>query len=1074
MFDAETAQLIRAAPGLREVDPALLPQELTRVYAELAGLRLRGVDPAADPEFRERLERLMKLATIYEAAVDTGATGTARRAAAFVAGTAHQILGRALRGVQPAGADLLTLAAIHSDVAAPLLFLIAEQNPDAREAARPLAGTQSEDLLRTALLETIHDLAEEHFERILERADRLAGLNPATEADLSLRAAQALYGLCWSGVVHMVARLLDRPVPQTAFIEFDTPEASFDNVVALATEDIVLPGEGGHLVSTYGGPRHLARLLRHVATGLEGAGLAGLPAPPGADGSFWRQWLRHRAQSKPVLWPNYRAAVATGFLEPGRSSVVVLPTGAGKTTLSELKIAATLAQGRKVIFLVPTLALVDQLHGDLLSSFPAGLGDVGVSADGDLTALVAGPELKSIEVMTPERCLALLSFADADVADVGLIVFDECHLLSEHGGGARSVDAMLCLLHVLKRAPDADLLLLSAMLTNGDEVAAWLQDVRGRPCSAFYYPWKPSRQARGVVVYPLAQVAAADAAARAKQRAKRLHQRYHPPPLPATPHALFGLQNNWNPDVAEDVRLVRLADAPVPLALGLGRATPNANTVAAALAAASVNAGLKAIVFVQQANHAPATAVRLQGVLPGVERLTPTEQGLWTDIQAELGAAAHSLLDPAAGALPHNGDMIPLERRLAESLFRRVDGIGVIVATPTLAQGMNLPAQIAILAGNMRHSDAGRAELQRHEILNAAGRAGRAGYLANGTVLLIPEPVVSFDDDQQPSNEALGKLQSLLPPNDQCVRIDDPLTNLLDRIQAGEADQPSVRYLLSRLRAGEEDDKAQEVAIAMMSQSFAAYQAKASGNGVAFREKITALQSALEDYAGAADAHAMRVGAFTGMPSEPLEAAMARMNRNLAALPSTIVGWSDWLIDFFCEDIAAFNALFGDDSGVVALVARGVKKGGPPTPAQFEVLKAGMCAWLTGKPLSEIEVALGVAPNRLGVCKRARDLVLKLANRKFYMIAAAISELAKIKLAETGTVSPTPAVLEILAIAIRKGFDTPEKVAFAYIHPELRTRVLAHQDFLRRVGVREPFIGQDFKAVITYVEAILR
>ena len=260
----------------------------------------------------------------------------------------------------------------------------------------------------------------------------------------------------------------------------------------------------------------------------------------------------------------------------------------------------------------------------------------------------------------------------------------------------------------------------------------------------------------------------------------------------------------------------------------------------------------------------------------------------------------------------------------------------------------------------------------------------------------------------------------------------------------------------------------------MMSQSFAAYQAKASGNAVAFREKITALQSALEDYAGAADAHAMRVGAFTGMPSEPLEAAMARMNRNLAALPSTIVGWSDWLIDFFCEDIAAFNALFGDDSGVVALVARGVKKGGPPTPAQFEVLKAGMCAWPTGKPLTEIEVALGVAPNRLGVCKRARDLVLKLANRKFYMIAAAISELAKIKLAETGTVSPTPAVLEILAIAIRKGFDTPEKVAFAYIHPELRTRVLAHQDFLRRVGVREPFVGQDFKAVITYVEAILR
>jgi ATP-dependent RNA helicase HelY len=253
-----------------------------------------------------------------------------------------------------------------------------------------------------------------------------------------------------------------------------------------------------------------------------------------------------------------------------------------------------------VIFLVPTLALVDQLRDDLLISFPSGLGDIGVSADGDLAALVAEPELKSIEVMTPERCLALLSFADADVSDVGLIVFDECHLLSEQGGGTRSVDAMLCLLHVLKRAPDADLLLLSAMLTNGDEVAAWLQEVSGRPCGAFHDPWKPSRQARGVVIYPFEEVAEIDAAARAKQRAKRLHRQYRPPPLPASPHALFGLQHNWNPAAAEDVRLVRLADSPVSLALGRGGASPNANAVAAVLAAASANAGLKAIVFVQQ------------------------------------------------------------------------------------------------------------------------------------------------------------------------------------------------------------------------------------------------------------------------------------------------------------------------------------------------------------------------------------------------------------------------------------------------------------------------------------------
>ncbi len=184
-----------------------------------------------------------------------------------------------------------------------------------------------------------------------------------------------------------------------------------------------------------------------------------------------------------MLWRNHRDAISAGILETGKSAVLVLPTGAGKTTLSELKVAATLARGKKVIFLVPTLALVDQLRDELSDIFPQELGaNMEVSADGDLNALVARPELQSVEVMTPERCLALLSHIANAIIEVRLIVFDECHLLSPKGGGKRSLDAMLCLLHALKRAPDADLLLLSAMLTNPSEFSDWIQQNTSRPC----------------------------------------------------------------------------------------------------------------------------------------------------------------------------------------------------------------------------------------------------------------------------------------------------------------------------------------------------------------------------------------------------------------------------------------------------------------------------------------------------------------------------------------------------------------------------------------------------------------
>ena len=121
---------------------------------------------------------------------------------------------------------------------------------------------------------------------------------------------------------------------------------------------------------------------------------------------------------------------------------------------------------------------------------------------------------------------------------------------------------------------------------------------------------------------------------------------------------------------------------------------------------------------------------------------------------------------------------------------------------------MNLPAEVAIFAGTMRHDEDGREPLKGHEILNAAGRAGRAGHLANGTVLLISEPPVGFAANGTPTGEAFAMLAKVFPPDDQCVTIDDPLTSLLDRIQLGHLDDPAVRYFLSRLRAaeGEEQD----------------------------------------------------------------------------------------------------------------------------------------------------------------------------------------------------------------------------------------------------------------------------
>jgi superfamily II DNA or RNA helicase len=126
-------------------------------------------------------------------------------------------------------------------------------------------------------------------------------------------------------------------------------------------------------------------------------------------------------------------------------------------------------RGKKVVFLAPTHALVEQLTEDLQGIFPKDQFGLEVSSDFD-SLLFDDSQLQDIEVMTPERCLARLSFSASSFQSVGLLVFDECHLLSPQSGKiGRALDGMLCLLTFSAVAPYADMLLLSAMLKNGPD-----------------------------------------------------------------------------------------------------------------------------------------------------------------------------------------------------------------------------------------------------------------------------------------------------------------------------------------------------------------------------------------------------------------------------------------------------------------------------------------------------------------------------------------------------------------------------------------------------------------------------
>jgi len=166
--------------------------------------------------------------------------------------------------------------------------------------------------------------------------------------------------------------------------------------------------------------------------------------------------------------------------------------------------------------LAPTLALVDQTAFALQNAFR----DFSVIGDLDEEITFSDVlELPEIIVTTPERCLMLQSLQPEAFKDVGLVMFDECHLLHprEADRSRRSIDSMLCILNLTHSAPHADLLLISAMMQNAEEIAGWVAELTGRPCLPLDLAWKPTRQARGCVAYSADRIAELEELLRSEQ-----------------------------------------------------------------------------------------------------------------------------------------------------------------------------------------------------------------------------------------------------------------------------------------------------------------------------------------------------------------------------------------------------------------------------------------------------------------------------------------------------------------------------------------------------------------------------
>lgn len=249
--------------------------------------------------------------------------------------------------------------------------------------------------------------------------------------------------------------------------------------------------------------------------------------------------------------------------------------------------------------------------------------------------------------------------------------------------------------------------------------------------------------------------------------------------------------------------------------------TPNRNQVACQIASAFVLNGLRVMIFVDTPRSAQSIQKNAKDAIPLVDlsALFAQNQAKIDQLTLELGDFSYSYLLNQTSCAVHHGLLLPEERNLMEQSYRQEHGVHLIAATPTLAQGVNLPADVVIIAGYDRYdvNTGGRETLEAHEILNAAGRAGRAGFNSYGAVILIPNHVLAMQDN------TIGKewqeiKDGVFAGGDQCFVIKDPIERMVGEVlNYGKAVNRDEEILLYRLGENEKTIKRK------LSHSFGSY-----------------------------------------------------------------------------------------------------------------------------------------------------------------------------------------------------------------------------------------------------------
>lgn len=414
-----------------------------------------------------------------------------------------------------------------------------------------------------------------------------------------------------------------------------------------------------------------------------------------------------------MLPPQRRVLREAGLLGSAFRSVVVnLPTSSGKTFIAQFRILQALNQFERdqgwVAYLVPTRALVNQIYSRLRNDFnPLGIKVERVSPaleiDGVEAALLQDNNQETqfdILISTPEKFDLLLrgGWEEKIKRPLTLIIVDEAHNLAQE---QRGIKLELLLSTINRECRYAQFLLLTPFIQNSEEIATWL-DPSSNQSISLELDWLPND--RAIIL---------NSPKKGKKRGdfsleiKSLH----------TSNNTLSIPENLS--MGEER----------PLNLKWSEVNNSPNKLAAAIAQILKGRGSQ-IILVQKISYTWSVANLLKlannNDFTTSENVKIVQRFLQQEFSEEF--ALSELLSYGIGV--HHSGLSDEARILIEWLFENNE-IQTLVATTTIAQGVNFPIASVILAS---HQYPYGKNMSPEEFWNLAGRAGRVDQGSIGIV----------------------------------------------------------------------------------------------------------------------------------------------------------------------------------------------------------------------------------------------------------------------------------------------------------------------------------------------------